>query len=341
MRPLPRSHSVWISQYLWTTAYSFTYPIIKVPPPIDFSSKPPPIELCTIYLNEDTKEFEIKKTYFDTFCPLIWQFPSRTNFVKYIGHFFTFPDWTHFYFVSHCTENHEHSRILFVDKQTQTISSFLDVSGELKSIWLSDTEIYIAKKLDGNCMFQEQSIWTNIPHSSSADNASLQYKCPLDSPWRRSQPKKQKKEQILLERINRDGTNYEIFKESDIVFSAEPCLSYTSITSMLKGLAFLADFGEYSFTPHYICIHSDEATPTIILGRNHGYKIHLRWLNSTNFRSPAFFHPTLPLVMTKTNANSTFKIYLLNTANDEERNDFQSLRIPDFSFKERIVWRPT
>ena len=335
---MPRSHSVWISQYLWTSAYSFTYPSITIPLPVFFSSRNPPtsIQLCTIILNEDTKDFEIRKTSFDKFCPLIYSFPSRTTFVKYIGHFFTFPDWTHFYFVSHCTENHEHSRILFIDKETQAITSFLDVSGELKSVWLSDNEIYIAKKLDSHCMFQEQSVWTQVLPFS--DNPSLQYKCPLTSPWRRSQPKKQRKEQLLLERINRDGSKYEIFNESDIFFSEGPPLSYTSITSMLIALASLTYFGDYSFTPHYICLHNDDAKPSIILGRNHGYKIHLRWTDS-NFPSPSFFHPTLPLVLTKINGKSTFKIYLLKTANDQERNNFPSLRTPDFSFREKIAWR--
>ncbi len=42
---------------------------------------------------------------------------SRMLFVKYLGHFCTTPESSFFSFLSHCNENHEHSRMLIVDKK--------------------------------------------------------------------------------------------------------------------------------------------------------------------------------------------------------------------------------
>ena len=308
--------------------------------PVSFSSETPTLELCTVTLDQDTQTFKETKEYINHFVTEIFQITSRTTLLKYLSHFCTFPNWSHFLFVSNCSANHEHSRLLFVDKTTWEVTSFLDISGNLRSIWLSGDEIYIAKEQKNLCSFQKNSVWTNISNLPESQKA-LKYKCGIGEPWRRSASKKFKSSsKLILEKINKNGTNYHIFSESESYADPYEPLSYRKIYEMAGSLSYLVDFGNLTVTRDYIILNDTTRKPnSLIMGRNHQFEFQAYWSHCPKFVVPIFFHPTLPLVLTRANVRCNYKIHLLKTATKKDRQDFPQEEDCHFSYRQKISWK--
>jgi hypothetical protein len=339
---LPYSHTTLISEYLWTSAKSFSYPVVFSPgPAIKYTGQHIPIlstgepffyTLCNVSLDEDNKSYSQTATCLKKFSDTIFKNHSRADhYMKYLGHFFTFPDCNFYYFISHCTEDHEHSRILFLDRISLVLKAYLDVSGDVRAIWLSpEKEIFIVKQQNCARKFDRNSRLSRI----SDFNRPLEYLCSLENPWiNKYLNKKTKSVFLLIEKINFDGSNYHIFSQSkNTLQNVSDEINYNNIEAATNMIANIGNFDTCLFTKDFLCITSQGET--LLMGRNHEMHILINW--AKRCKTAAFFHPSLPIVFTRSNAQESFKLYLLKNATWQERIQFPFN--PDRSYKKRTSY---
>ncbi len=289
--------------------------------------------LCTVELCEKTETYKISKSCLNHLTEQIFNCLSRTVFVKFLGHFCTVPESSFFYFLSHCNDNHEHSRLLIVDKKTLIIKSFLDISGNVRFLLPTNCEIYIAKVIDTTVNFDTNSILTNVVNSSNPFS-SFEFKCSFEFPWR----KKVGSTMIMLEKIDFDGQHYKIITELKNTvkrYSLSPTTTFRTVTSTRIFLDVVAFSDKCSYTQDFLCI--TKKNETFIISRNHNFQFLCNWNCNFEYRAPAFFHPTLPLVLSKTDFGVFMKILLLSTASSAETLQYPKLPY-NFEYKKSIVW---
>ena len=333
--PLKTAYSPMVSQHLWTSPTSFCFPHFGEC--IVTYGTSMMVDLCTVQLYEESLTCTLKKRPLDPLLRQIFDCPSRTTFVKYLGNFCTIPESSCFYFVSHCPNNHEHSRLLFVDKKTLTIDSFLDISGSIAFIVPTKTELLIAKRLNPSIFFQNESIWTYIGISNNSFS-SKEFKCPFGDPWRISHTVDQKL--IKLERTDLDGNNYKFLSELEDIVQRPPLptsLTFRQISQTRNYLDTISFFDNCSYTKDFLCVtHSDTETKTFLYSRNHAFQFICTWKCKYEYKAPAFLHPTLPIVLTKTNFCKSLRICMLKTATDDEKLTFP--KDHDHCYKSPLYW---
>jgi hypothetical protein len=322
-----------VSPYLWTSSTSFCFPLYDGDYrqiAITHTDKIK-MSLCTIELCEKTETYKVSKACLDHLAEQIFNCLSRTIFVKFLGHFCTVPESSFFYFLSHCNENHEHTRLLFIDKKSLIIKSFLDISGNVRFMIPTNCELYIAKILDPTVNFESASIWKNVENSANPFS-SFEFTCSFDFPWK----KKKGEKMVILEKIDLDGQNYKIICELNNTvkrYSLSPTTTFRTVTSTRILLDAIAFSDKCSYTQDFLC--TSKKNETILISRNHNFQFVCNW--NCALGAPAFFHPTLPLVFTKHEYSTFFKILLLKTASSVEAEQFPKLPIK-FVYKKSIVW---
>jgi hypothetical protein len=330
------------SKYLWLDENSFLFVTTK-----EFN-------LTKIKLLDENK---FKKTNIDLSSTMneIKFLKRRTLFLPpFIGPLFVMPDpfSPYIFFLTSCAENHQHHRILYIDKMTRKISKVVNVPGEIAEISVANEYFLIVvqdrstESFDKDCLpsisnivdkkFKRENLF-------SSTTPEAQHSCPFPPPERSSS----------FDFDNNTGRIMKCTNDSVCNFRKNCCEKLEGIASSLspdsnKKLPFLLDqlnticmANSLFTTTDYIYFVNKMAGITYVLGANHHFSFKTEWDEDYIFtpaiRSVAWFHP-LSHIFLRRKTSHYFEVFLTRIATDDDRKNFP--KMVEFAYKKKISFSP-
>jgi hypothetical protein len=258
---------------------------------------------------------------------------ERTKYESFVSHLFVLPNplSPYIFFLTCCPLNHQHQRLVYVDKITLAIKMIASLPGEVIEISASSIEFFL--------LIQSRSIedWQyNSPVLSPVKDSGDLKKCPFTEPWIC-------KESSTRNPITSDGILLRGNSLSLIIFREACCSKIYRAENMLKEgtnfkkanlmpyLASITKANNLFFTEDYLYYTDHLRQVTYIRGIYHHFEF--KTCLKTDFLFPSqdclvFFHPKKPIFLRKDNWHS-FVIYLGTWATDDDIDEYPELSDPE------------
>jgi len=264
------------------------------------------------------------------------------QFPLLISNFFVMPtpDSTYIFLLSSCGKDHQHQRILYINKITLEIEKWVNLPGEVLEIAVGNTAFYvlIQERL-------EESYTHNSPSLiSSKSNLQKDFSaCPFSEPWRGK--KFSTKNEIAKTKIIKcTEEKTELFTPyccsdqlTGIVSTISPDSNrkYESIKEVLSSIS---KTNRFYVTDDFLYYTNTITAMTHVFGINHHF--YLKTLNKDEFILPnkcnmAWFHPTSSIFIQKKNL-FYFSIFLHQRASQKEKEEFPIMKC--FNYKSDVVF---
>ena len=252
--------------------------------------------------------------------------PKRTKYESFVSHLLVLPDPSspYHFFLTCCPLNHQHQRLVYVDKITLCIKMIANLPGEVVEISVSTSEFFL--------LLQSRSTedWQyNSPVLSPVKEKTDLKKCPLTDPWMCKQ--NSIRHHLVSDGILLRGNSVSliVFRESccSRIWNAENLLKEginSKRTNLMPYLASITKANNLFFTDDYIYYTDRLRQVTFIRGLYHHFEF--RTCLKNDFLIPAhdclvYFHPKKSIFLRKANIIS-FDIYLGNWATDDDIDEY-------------------
>jgi hypothetical protein len=278
----------------------------------------------------------------------------RTLFLPpFIGCLFVLPNPSspYIFFVTSCAENHQHHRILYVDKMTLKIAKVVSVPGEVAEISAaSDYFLIIFQQRAAETFANCQPYMTTIDSSKYASATVFsdtrpedQHSCRFPTPERSSRGG-------LFSEDTTKGIIMKCTNESVSIFREQCCGKIDGVLDSSihpesnKKIHFQLDqlnticMSESLFTTtHFIYFVNHSIRTTVVMGAHHHFRYSTEWDEDFIFvptvPSLVWFHPLSHIFLRRKNSNN-FDIFLTQLASDEDRQTFPKLT--DYLYKKKL-----
>ncbi len=280
----------------------------------------------TITLHKDKKAYDESQVDLSGTLEPFRKNEQRTKYISYVNSIFVLPDaqTPYLFFLACCPTQHQHQRLLYVDKKTHQVVKVASLPGEVVSIAVNLNRFFLLLQTRPYEDYKYNEVIV-------ADNGFE--KCLFSDPFLGK-----------ISDTNFDNYSREAFifeGNSTAVWSFRPlcCGIVSSTESLLKKdtnsrpenlfLYFgkLAKASDLYLTQDYLYYVNKITQTTRVFGANShfGYDVALK----DDYVFPvskyiAFFHPNKPFFIRKKRGNY-FDIYLLPWATDDDRRDFPEI----------------
>lgn len=271
---------------------------------------------------------------------------ARTKYVSFVSSLFVLPDPSspYLFFLSSCPGNHQHHRLIFVDKLTQKIVKIANLPGEVVEISVTFDRYFL--------ILQNRNYETyehNAPSMLTIRTPSDLKECYFSEPFLC-------KSKSSHERALADG---KIFSgDSDCIFPfRSPCCN--TIPNMTCNLSMSMNLSLEHLFPHltrissgnslfatkeYVYRVSKSQRKTRVWGLHHHFEFTTRLKTDYLFGPQeyvVYFHPSKPIFLRKEH-DKFFDLYLSGWATDNDKTEFpeideDTINVP---YNEKVSFKP-
>lgn len=300
-------------------------------------------QLCTVKLDGKEKNYKTKIIEVNKSLSMVHGGLEK-KFLHFISGFFVMPneESNYIYFLSSCGKDHQHHRILYIDKITLDVVKWVNLPGEVLEITVSENEFFvlIQQRLEESYFHLEPSI------TEKKDNMTKEFcECSFSEPWRQKKSSTTSDiAKIKIVTCTEQTAHY--FRQkccSDQITGISSTISYNTnlnYAALRECLTKVVRSNMLYSTKDYLYCTSISSTTTTVFGKNHHFSFQVK--NTEDFLFPnqtnlAWFHPSKPIFIQKNNL-FYFNIYLQQTANEEDQENFPLMRC--FNYKAQSLFKP-
>ena len=268
---------------------------------------------------------------------------QRTSFISYVNSLFVLPDpqTPYLFFLTCCPTNHQHQRVLYVDKMTHKIVKVASLPGEVVSIAVHSSRFFL--------LLQTRP-YEDYKYNKVIIAENDFQKCLFSDPFRGkisdSNFDNYTREAFIYEGDSSGIWSFRSFCCGTIKFTENLLKKDTNTNAENLFLYFgkLARASDFHLTNDYVYYVNNNRQMTSVFGSNHHLMFNISLKDDYLFpRSNyiAYFHPTRPIFIRKKRGNY-FDIYLLPWATDNDRTDFPEIDqdTPAADYNESISFLP-
>lgn len=261
------------------------------------------------------------------------------QFRMVISNFFVMPnpESNYLFLLSSCGKDHQHHRILYINKITQKLEKWVNLPGEVLEIAVGNLEFYVLIQER-----PEESFDHNSPSLTSitSELAKDFLECPFYDPWRAKTTDQKKNKKI----IKCTETETKIFTNpccsdqlTDILSTISPD-SNRKYETLKEVHSQISKTNKLYVTKDFVYYTNNITSVTHVFGTNHHF--YQKILNHDEFVHPdknnmAWFHPTKSVFIQKKSL-FFFNIYLHQSASQEEKEEFPLMKC--FNYKSQVVF---
>ena len=254
---------------------------------------------------------------------------ERTKYESFVSHLFVLPNPSspYIFFLTCCPLNHQHQRLIYVDKITLSIKMIASLPGEVIEISASSNEFFLLIQSRSNEDWQY-----NSPVLSPVKDSADLKKCPFTDPWICKETRSPMTSTVL----RGNSVSLIFFREMccSKIFRGENKLkegTNFNKANLMPYLASITQANNLFITEDYLYYTDNLKQVTYIRGIYHHFEF--KTCLKTDFLFPAqdclvYFHPKKPIFLRKDNWHS-FDIYLGTWATDDDMDEYPELSDPE------------
>jgi hypothetical protein len=258
---------------------------------------------------------------------------KRNKFISFVSSLFVMPDSEspYIFFLTCCPTNHQHQRILYVDKISHKVVKIASLPGEVVEIAVTSTHFFLIlqSRPYEDYKYNAPILW-NVNEKRDDHN-----KCFFSEPFR-EKIMNGNSEYLTAEGLIFQGNSTGIYPfRSPCCIRLSPTenhlrkLSNSNPQSLFPYLTRLARASNLYVTNDYVYYVDKIKRTTKVLGLNHHFEYDLILKDDFLFPSSgcvAYFHPTKPLFLFRKKIDeSHFDIYLLPWATDDDIIEYPAI----------------
>lgn len=299
--------------------------------------------LAIIKIDKETKK--ITKSYIElskTMSRLDVSVKSK-KMIHLVSNFFVMPnpESTYIFFLCPCGKDHQHHRVLYINKITLEVEKWVNLPGEVLEIAVTASNFFVLIQER-----MEESYSHNAPWMDKTKTANLIQdfsNCSFSEPWR-SKRFSTVNEIAKTKIIKCTENSTELFRPHCCSRQLTGIASTISQDSnkkynLLKEvLTKISQTNKFYVTNDFLYYSQTVTDVTHVFGLHHHF--YFNPINSDEFllskNNNAWFHPTKPIFIQKTNL-FYFNIYLnYQRATEKERREFPVMSC--FNYKSQVVF---
>ena len=269
---------------------------------------------------------------------------NRTKNVSYVNSFFVLPDVNspHLFFLTCCSTEHQHQRLLYVDKKTHKVDKIASLPGEVIEIAVTKTKFFLLLQ---SRPYEDYKYNTPILATEKIDFQ----KCLFSEPFR------SKMGNGNFENYPTDAAIYESHPNGIFLFRPACCCTLVSSELWLKkksnfNLEMLFEYftrvaraSNLYVTNDYLYYVDNIRQRTKVFGLHHhlSFEVFLKdeyVFPVTNYVT--YFHPNKPIFLRK-KSPSYFDLYLLPWATDDDMTNYPEIAEDESAgYNENVTFVP-
>jgi hypothetical protein len=270
---------------------------------------------------------------------------KRTKFISYVNSLFVLPDplTPYLFFLTCCPVNHQHQRILYVDKKTHKIEKVVSLPGEVVSIAVHSNRFFLLLQTR-----PYENYKYNSPIVAETDFEKCLFSDPFIGKISDSDFENYSRESFIF---RGDSTGIMPFRHFCGCGTLEVTENLLKKDTNMKAenlflyLGKLAKATDLYLTNDYLYHVSKITQRTKVFGANHHFVFDIclkdDWVLPP-MKFVAYFHPNKPIFIRKKRGNY-FDINLLPWATDDDKTAFPEIDEDDqaAAYNESITFLPT
>ena len=264
------------------------------------------------------------------------------QFPLVISNFFVMPnpESNYLFLLSSCGKDHQHHRILYINKITLELEKWVNLPGEVLEIAVNNLDFYVLIQER-----QDESFDHNSPSliSITSELAKDFLQCPFSEPWRtkitgQKNPKPKRKIIKCTEKETMLFTPYCCSDQLTNILSTISPDSNRKYESLKEAHSQISKTNRLYVTKDILYFTNNIISVTHVFGINHHF--YRKILNTDEFVLPdksnmAWFHPTKSIFIQKKSL-FFFNIYLHQSASQKEKEEFPLMKC--FNYKSQVVF---
>jgi len=317
-----------LTKWLWLDNNTFIIPMM-----MGFDNI---LKLVYVTLFEDNT-FSISVRCIDHLKKMVIRESRGPGYHNYFGNFFTIPfSDNYFYFVTHCSAPHRHSRLLLVCKKDLKIVRYLELPGNVVDIAVDarNQEFFISLCINALAEYeQEISVRSPPPNYQSFKRLD----CMFGATWTSKEHSPHMRKNTIF-KISACGRKWDTSECHIFYVFLAPGLDNT-LNEALRVIHFMnatAYGGKLSLTNDFVIAHDEKIIGNKLISRHH----HFHYNNSLENRivkvSRAFYHPTKPFFVIDLCDAKSFQVHLCEWADSETRQKFSPMPY-EFQYNQHVV----
>ena len=279
----------------------------------------------------------------------------RTLFLPpFVACLFVLPNPTspYIFFLTSCAENHQHHRILYVDKMTLKIAKVVNVPGEVTEISAAfDYFLLIFKQRAAETFADVEPYMSTIDSSTFASatmfsrtSAEDQHSCGFPPPERSSRQEfsEDSTRGIMIKCTNEAVCNWRnqcCGKINGVMASSIHPDSNKKHHFQADQLNTICSADSLFTTDDFIYFVNHSIRSTTVMGAHHHFRYVTDWDEDFIFLptipSLAWFHPKSHILLRRKNSHS-FDLFLTQIASDEDRITFPQMT--EYLYKKKLLF---
>jgi hypothetical protein len=282
--------------------------------------------LAKITLNENCK---YEKTFIDltpTLKPLI-NATERKLFIPFLSSLFVLPNPNspYLFFLSSCPEDHQHHRIIYVDKLSREIFKIASLPGEVIEITVNKKGFFLLTqdRVYESFQYNQPLVWEH--QGSSLNQLNI---CPFPEPFRTKRASKYDNASTKVKIIVGTSHDVHLFRspccvEIDMVENKLHCDGNKKKSLLYELMVNICKTSNLYVTRDYLYFVNKIKNVTHVFGLNHHFAFDTIW--SDDWILPAttcqtWFHPKKGVFLRRKTSHF-FELYLSSLATDEDRKE--------------------
>ena len=296
-----------------------------------------------VNLKTDEKTYSEKKIDLSKTLDPLTKNTARKNFVSFVSSLFVLPDPSspYLFFLTTCHFDHQHQRLVYVDKITHKIAKIASLPGEVVEISVNSENFFLLLQ---NRSYEDYKF--NAPIVWNVSEKDDLQKCYFSSPWIGKAPQ-----------IDNIMTTSYLFRGdslSIVPFRSSCCNSIlktenfikrntnSSVETLFPYLTGISRGNSLHTTKDYVYFVKKIEEVTQVFGLHHHFEFSTVLKDEFVFppsNFPVYFHPSKPIFIRKKDRRY-FDIYLLPWATDDDLKTYPTLDEDEIlSYNEEIDFK--
>lgn len=282
--------------------------------------------LQKVTLKEDCK-YEISCVDLSPTLEPLKSASRRKIFIPFVSSLFVLPNPTSpfLFFLSSCPEDHQHHRIIYVDKLSREIFKIASLPGEVIEIAVNQKGFFLLTqdRVYESFQYNQPLLWEH--QSASLDQINI---CPFPEPFRSKRTDRFDNATTKIKIIVGNTHDVHLFRspccaEIDIVENKLHCDGNKKKSLLYELMASICKTSNLYVTRDYLYYVNKSANVTNVFGLNHHFAFNTIW--SDDWILPAstcqtWFHPKKSVFLRRKTSHF-FELYLSSLATDEDRKE--------------------
>ena len=252
---------------------------------------------------------------------------QRTNFISYVNSLFVLPDpqTPYLFFLTCCPTNHQHQRLLHVDKKTHEVVKVVSLPGEVVSIAVHFNRFFLLLQTR-----PYEDYKYNKPILAKTDFDKCFFADPFRGKISDSDFDNYSREGFIFEGDSTNGVwPFRPFCCGNLKYTENLLKKDTNKQAENLFLYFtkLARASDLHLTNDYLYYVNKNRQMTTVFGSNHHFIFDIYLKNNPLFPAHhfiAYFHPTKPIYICKYRGNY-FNVHLMPWATDDDKINFPEI----------------